>query len=132
MRLRAINIYSAYLGDEEDTKKRTRLLRRDADFLDYEFAGKVGFYDNDFCRQLNIECDEKITETSIRNSGAEGYPTVTIPFDFSAYENLTDNDRKIYWVEEIKKVFIFLSDKMNGKSQKISDYIEYLENKYID
>ena len=32
MRLRAINIYSAYLGNEDDTKRRTRQLRRDADF----------------------------------------------------------------------------------------------------
>ena len=132
MRLRAINIYSAWLGDEEDTKKRTRLLRRDADFLDYEFARKVRFYDNDFCRQLNIACDEKATEILVSNPGIEGYPTVTIPFDFSVYEGLTDIGRKIYWVVEIKRIFAFLSDKMNGKSQKISKFVEYLESKYLD
>ena len=132
MRLRAINIYSAYLGNEDDTKRRTRQLRRDADFLDYEFAEKVRFYDNDFCRQLNIACDERATEILISNSGIEGYPTVTIPFDFSVYEGLTETDRKIYWVKKIKRIFIFLSDKMNGKAQKIRDFIEYLENKYID
>ena len=107
MRLRAINIYSAYLGNEDDTKRRTRQLRRDADFLDYEFAEKVRFYDNDFCRQLNIACDEKATEILISNSGIEGYPTVTIPFDFSVYEGLTETDRKIYWVEEIKGYLFF-------------------------
>lgn len=132
VRLKSINIYSAYLGNEDDTKTRTRLLRQDTDFLDDEFAEKVRFYDNDFCRQLNIACDEKATEMSINSLGVEGYPTVTIPFDFSVYESLTDTGRKIYWVKEIKKVFNFLSDKMNGKPQKISDYIEYLESKYID
>lgn len=33
MRLRAINIFSASLGDLEKTKKRTALLRKDSDFL---------------------------------------------------------------------------------------------------
>lgn len=74
MRLRAINIFSAYLGDEEETKARTRLLRQEADFLDDEFCCKVKFYDNEFCKQLNLECDGKSKEMSIGKIGlSEGY-----------------------------------------------------------
>ena len=33
MRLRAINIFSAFLGDSEKIKERTGLLRKDSDFF---------------------------------------------------------------------------------------------------
>lgn len=107
MRLRSINIYSAWLGNEDDTKRRTRQLRRDADFLDYEFAEKVRFYDNDFCRQLNIACDEKATEILISNSGIEGYPTVKIPFDFLVYEGLNRHRQEDLLGGGNKKDFCF-------------------------
>ena len=33
MKLRAINVFSAFLGDLEKTKERTALIRKESDFL---------------------------------------------------------------------------------------------------
>ena len=37
MRLKSINVFSDYLGDENVTKACTRELRDDSEFLDYIF-----------------------------------------------------------------------------------------------
>ena len=41
MRLKSINVFSDYLGDEKNTKTRTGILRADSDFLDYVFCVKT-------------------------------------------------------------------------------------------
>ena len=41
MRLRAINVFSAYIGDSEETRRRTGLLRKDSDFLYVEYYNVV-------------------------------------------------------------------------------------------
>ena len=41
MRLKSINVFSDYLGDEKNTKMRTGVLRADSDFLDYVFCVKT-------------------------------------------------------------------------------------------
>lgn len=52
MRLRAINIFSAFLGDSEKTKERTGLLRKDSDFLYLEYYNVVRYCDNDFYKAI--------------------------------------------------------------------------------
>lgn len=51
MRLRAINIFSASLGDLEETKKRTALLWKDSDFIYIEYYNVVRYCDNDYLNE---------------------------------------------------------------------------------
>ena len=53
MRLRAINIFSAFLGDLEKTKERTVLIRKESDFLYLEYYNVVRYCDNDFIKKFN-------------------------------------------------------------------------------
>lgn len=131
MRLRAINIFSAFLGDSEKTKERTGLLRKDSDFLYLEYYNVVRYCDNDFIKQLNVECDEKAKEIAVTLKLSDGYSVITMPFNFSLYQSLSTEDKKIFWVKEITKVFNFVLPLMNCKSnKKISDFINYLNDKY--
>lgn len=131
MRLRAINIFSAFLGDPEKTKERTGLLRKDSDFLYIEYYNVVRYCDNDFIKQLNVECDEKAKEIAVTLKLSDGYSVITMPFDFSLYQSLSLEDKKFFWVKEITKVFNFVLHLMNCKSnKKISDFINYLNDKY--
>ena len=59
MRLRAINIFSAFLGDSEKTKERIGLLRKDSDFLYLEYYNVVRYCDNDFIKQLTLNVMKK-------------------------------------------------------------------------
>ena len=65
MRLRAINIYSASLGDLEKTKERTILIRKESDFLYLEYYNVVRYCNNEFIKQLNVRCDENAKEIMI-------------------------------------------------------------------
>lgn len=131
MRLRAINIFSAFLGDSEKTKERTGLLRKDSDFLYLEYYNVVRYCDNDFIKQLNVECDEKAKEIAVTLKLSDGYSVITMPFNFSLYQSLSTEDKKFFWVKEIIKVFNFVLPLMNCKSnKKISDFINYLNDKY--
>lgn len=131
MRLRAINIFSAFLGDPEKTKERTGLLRKDSDFLYLEYYNVVRYCDNDFIKQLNIECDEKAKEIAVTLKLSDGYSVITMPFNFSLYQSLSPEDKKFFGVKEITKVFNFVLPLMNCKSnKKISDFINYLNDKY--
>lgn len=131
MRLRAINIFSAFLGDSEKTKERTGLLRKDSDFLYLEYYNVVRYCDNDFIKQLNVECDEKAKEIAVTLKLSDGYSVITMPFNFSLYQSLSTEDKKLFWVKEITKVFNFVLPLMNCKSnKKISDFINYLNDKY--
>lgn len=86
MRLRAINIFFAFLGDSEKTK-----------------------------------------EISVTLKLSDGYSVITMPFNFSLYQSLSPEDKKLFWVKEITKVFNFVLSLMNCKSnKKISDFINYL------
>lgn len=130
VRLRTINVFSAYTGETDTTKARTKLLRADSDFLDYEYACVVKYCNNDFCKQLNIACDENASEMFISEKGLDGYPTISIPFDFLSYQKISPKDKKLFWVSEIKKVFHFLFPMMNCDTKKIEGYIEMLFEKY--
>lgn len=130
MRLRTINVFSAYIGKTDTTKARTKLLRADSDFLDYEYARVVKYCDNDFCKQLNIACDENASEMFISEKGLDGYPTISIPFDFLSYQKISPKDKKLFWVGKIKEVFDFLYPMMNCDTRKIEGYIEMLFEKY--
>lgn len=92
MRLRAINIFFAFLGDSEKTK-----------------------------------------EISVTLKLSDGYSVITMPFNFSLYQFLSPEDKNFFWVKEITKVFNFVLPLMNCKSnKKISDFINYLNDKYKD
>lgn len=131
MRLRAINIFSAFLGDLEKTKERTALIRKESDFLYLEYYNIVRYFDNDFIKQLNVECDENAKEIAVSLKVSDGYSVITMPFNFSLYQSLSPEDRKVFWVQEITKVFNFVLPLMNCKSdKKIIDFITYLNEKY--
>ena len=72
MRLRAINIYSAFLGDLEKTKERTALIRKESDFLYLEYYNVVRFCNNEFIKQLNVSCDENAKEIAVRERNSDG------------------------------------------------------------
>ena len=130
MRLRAINVFSAFLGDSDKTKERTGLLREDSDFLYTEYYNVVRYCDNDFLKQLNIECDENAEEIAVKRKTIDGYSVISMPFRFSSYQSLSDEDKKVFWVEEIENVFRFVLPLMNCNSDKITDFINYLKKKY--
>lgn len=130
MRLRAINVFSAYLGDSEKTKEKTRLLRNDSDFLCAEYYKVVKYCDNDFIKQLNIECDENAQEIAVKVEHLNGYSVISMPFRISSYQSLSDEDKKVFWVKEIEKIFHFVLPLMNCKSSKIVDFTNYLNEKY--
>ncbi|WP_304681023.1 hypothetical protein [uncultured Clostridium sp.] len=132
MRLRAINIYSAFLGDLEKTKERTALIRKESDFLYLEYYNVVRFCNNEFIKQLNVSCDENAKEIAVRERNSDGYSVITMPFDFSSYQTLSLEEKNAFWVEEIIKVFNFVLPLMKCESdKKIIDFIDYLKEKYI-
>lgn len=132
MRLRAINIFSAFLGDLEKTKERTVLIRKESDFLYLEYYNVVRYCDNDFIKQLNVRCDENTKEIEVSEKSSDGYSVITMPFNFSSYQTLSSEDKNAFWVEEISKVFNFVLPLMKCKSdKKIIDFINYLKEKYI-
>lgn len=132
IRLVSINIFSAYFGDLDKKKKRTILLREDAGFLFKEYHLFVRYCDNDFCKSLNIECNENAQEIATSINSSDGYPVISIPFNFSSYQELSDNKKKIFWIEEVEKVFNFIFPLMNCKSNKITEFMNYLNLKYKD
>ncbi len=132
MRLRAINIYSAFLGDLEKTKERTALIRKESDFLYLEYYNVVRFCNNEFIKQLNVSCDENAKEIAVREKNSDGYSVITMPFNFSSYQTLSLEEKNAFWVEEIIKVFNFVLPLMKCESdKKIIDFIDYLKEKYI-
>ena len=82
MRLKSINVFSDYLGDENNTKARTGELRDDSEFLDYVFHVKTKYVDNSYLRQLNICCSTSIKGFCVKQDFPEGYPVIAIPFDY--------------------------------------------------
>lgn len=130
MRLRAINIFSAFTGDLEETRRRTGLLREDSDFLYREYYNVVRYCDNDFLKQLNIECDENAEKIAVKRKMLDGHPIISAPFQFSSYQFLPVEEKEFFWVEEIENVFRFVLPLMNCNSDKITDFINYLNKKY--
>lgn len=132
MRLRAINIYSASLGELEKTKERTALIRKESDFLYLEYYNVVRYCNNEFIKQLNVRCDENAKEITVSEKNADGYSVITMPFNFSSYQTLSFEDKNAFWVEEIIKVFNFVLPIMKCESdKKIIDFMDYLKEKYI-
>ena len=85
MRLRAINVYSAFLGDLEKTKERTALIRKESDFLYLEYYNVVRYCNNEFIKQLNVSCDENAKEIAVSAKNSDGYSIIIMPFNFSSY-----------------------------------------------
>lgn len=131
MRLRAINIYSAFLGDLEKTKERTSLIRKESDFLYLEYYNVVRYCDNEFIKQLNVRCDENAKKIVVNEKNSDGYSEITMPFNFSSYQTLSTEEKKTFWAEEITKVFNYVLPLMKCESnKKIIDFLDYLKEKY--
>lgn len=128
MRLRYINVFSAYLGDQDKTKEMTRLLRLDSDFLDYEFSKYTKFIDNDYLIQLNIECDPNAESIYISQDYVKGYPTFTVPFDHSSYLQLKNSKKREFWIYMVRDVFDYALPLMNCSYDKIDSFIKHLES----
>ena len=126
MRLKSINVYSDYLGDSKKTKERTLVLRSDSEFLDYIFSEKIKYVNNSYLRQLNVCCSPSAAEMIISSELSEGYPQVSVPFDYSKYLKLRAEEKEAYWINLIELVFIFLAPKMKCESGKIDQYISCL------
>lgn len=130
MRLRAINVYSAYLGDSEKTKKMTRRLREDSYFLYCDLYSVIKFVDNNLMKQLNIACDQNTDKISIQGS-PDGYPQVFVPFDYQEYKALSDTKKKAFWVKQVLEIFEFLAPLMIYDAQKLDKYTTYLKETYL-
>ena len=126
MRLKSINVYSDYLGDPEKTKERTRELRADSDFLDYLFSHEIKYVDNMYLRQLNVCCSSVAQEICVRSEFSEGYPEIVIPFDFSGYAAMNEDEKDLFWINTIENVFLFLEPRMKCKDDKLATYIPCL------
>ena len=99
MRLKSINVFSDYLGDENNTKARTRELRVDSDFLNHVFHVKTKYVYNSYLRQLNICCSTSIKRICVRQDFPEGYPIIAVPFDYAQYSDMSEDERDIYWID---------------------------------
>lgn len=130
MRLRAINVYLAYLGDSEKTKKMTRRLREDSYFLYCDLYSVIKFVDNNLMKQLNIACDQNTDKISIQGS-PDGYPQVVVPFDYQEYKALSDTKKKAFWVKQVLEIFEFLAPLMTYDAQKLDKYTTYLKETYL-
>ena len=126
MRLKSINVFSDYLGDENNTKARTRVLRVDSDFLDYVFHIKTKYVDNSYLRQLNICCSPSIKGICVKRDFPEGYPVIAIPFDYSKYCDMSEDERDTYWIDTVEQVFMFLDPRMECEDDKLKEYIACL------
>jgi hypothetical protein len=131
MRLKSINVYSDFIGDSEKTKERTRELRADSDFLDYIFWYKIKYADNAYLRQLNLCCSPTVKEICISSELSDGYPQISVPFDYSIYIKMNEEGKENYWINTIEAVFNFLEQKMKCGDDKINNYIAYLRTSDI-
>ena len=131
MRLRSINVYSDYLGDPDNTKARTGELRADSDFLDYVFSVSTGYVDNSYVRQLNICCSPSVSEVCIKSDYPEGYPQISVPFNYSQYRKMSAEEKDTYWINTVESVFAFLEEKMNCADDKPKRYIACLRESDI-
>lgn len=132
MRLKAINIFSSFLGTPFDTRKRTRFLREEAEFLDYELYKTVKYIDNTYCKQLNIECDENINDIIIGAPSFDGYPTTKLPFHLDEYNCKTNYQKGMFWINSLKEIFSLLIKGYEFDKDKIERFLTYLESKYDD
>ena len=130
MRLKSINIYSSYLGDIAITRERTGFLRQEADFLDYELYKTVKYINNNYCKQLNIECNENIQNIIIGNFEDSGYPQIELPFNYDNYNKKTNYERGQFWISSLREVFLSLIEKYEFEDGKIEDFLRYLSEKY--
>ena len=131
MRLKSINVYSDFIGDPGKTKERTGELRADSDFLDYIFWHKIKYADNAYLRQLNLCCSPAVKEICISSELSDGYPQISVPFDYSVYIKMNEEEKENYWINTIEAVFKFLEQKMKCGDDKIKKYIAYLRNSDI-
>ena len=131
MRLKSINVYTDYLGDSGKTKARTRELRLDSDFLDYVFYDKIKYVNNSYLKQLNMCCSSSVLEICIQRDDTEGYPEVAVPFDYSQYVSMSEEEKNLYWINTVEKVFIFLETKMKCQDDKLKRYITCLRESDI-
>lgn len=130
MRLKAINVYSSFLGEELATKERTGFLRKEADFLDYELCKSIKYINNSYCKQLNLCCNENTNQVVLGQYVSEGYPKIDLPFDFDDYISKTDFERGLFWINALKYVFTLLMEQYEFDGEKVYTFISYLEDKY--
>lgn len=131
MRLKSINVFSDYLGDENNTKARTKELRVDSDFLDHVFHVKTKYVYNSYLRQLNICCSTSIKGICVKQDFPEGYPVIAIPFDYSKYCDMSEDERDTYWIDTVEQVFMFLEQRMKCGDDKLKEYIACLRESDI-
>lgn len=126
MRLKSINVFSEYLGEENKTKERTGELRKDSEFLDYTFCKQIKYVDNDIFKQLNISCSPTVKNINVECPLVDGYPVINLPFDYNKYCELDYNDKKAFWIDSIAEILLFLKPVMNCKNERIEIYINQL------
>ena len=131
MRLKSINVFSDYLGDLDKTHERTGELRNDSYFLDYVFDTKTKYVNNAYLKQLNICCSPVAEDIFVRMDYPEGYPEIVIPFDYSLYEEMSENEKDSFWIDTVEKVLAFLEPRMKCEDDKIKQYIQCLRESDI-
>ena len=126
MRLKSINVFSDYLGDENVTKLCTRELRDDSEFLDYVFHVKSKYVDNAYLRQLNICCSPSVKEICVKQDFPEGYPIIAVPFDYAQYSDMSEEERDTYWIDTVEQIFKLLGPKLKCEDDKLNEYLDCL------
>lgn len=130
MRLKAINIYSSFLGDSAVTRERTGFLRQESDFLHYELCKTIKYINNSYCKQLNIECNENIQNIIIGQFAYCGYPQIELPFNFDNYNRKTAYERGQFWIKSLREIFSALIKKYEFEDEKIEVFFKHLNEKY--
>ena len=130
MRLKSINIYSSYLGDTAVTRERTGFLRQESDFLNYVFCKEIKYINNNYCKQLNIECNENVPNVVIGRFDVSGYPHIELPFIFDDYVRKTAYEKGQFWIKSLREIFFALSEKYEFEDEKIEVFFNHLNEKY--
>lgn len=130
MRLRAINVYSSFLGEEHKTKDRTGFLREESDFLYHELYKTTKYINNNYCKQLNLCCNENVNGIVLGSYDSDGYPQIELPFCMDNYMKKTAFEKGLFWVNSLKEVLYLLAEQYEFDEEKVKIFINYLENKY--
>jgi hypothetical protein len=72
-----------------------------------------------------------VKEICISSELSDGYPQISVPFDYSIYIKMNEEGKENYWINTIEAVFNFLEQKMKCGDDKINNYIAYLRTSDI-
>ena len=111
MILRDIDLHLAYLEDIDEWRRLNGLFQDQTSCIEEMFIRLLGTYRNDYCKKLNINCGENVSEKIEPN--IDGFAETTIRFDHSKFVQGDDYLKKTMTLDAIMKALSIVS-KLQG------------------